>query len=153
MGALGRSEPSRSTSAVRPRQEVPGRASAEGGRTREVSKAQRQQAEGKVVRRRYGNVRLSSTTYDVEEVIIRRPAGPRGTAGARRTPSPVGRPLGTLGGWRGLKRLDWRRWQGLRVRYSHGQCPYVIVNARGREWAYPWDTAVLDILRDVTNRG
>jgi hypothetical protein len=41
----------------------------------------------------------------------------------------------------------------MRLRYSHGADPHVVVNARGREWSYPWDTAVLDILRDVTNRG
>jgi hypothetical protein len=40
----------------------------------------------------------------------------------------------------------------MRLRYQHGADPQVVVNARGREWAYPWDTAILDVLRDVTNR-
>lgn len=95
---------------------------------------------------------LSSTTFYWEDVKIRRPVRATGeTAGASRQASPVD-PRPTLKGWRGLKRLDWRRWQGMRLRYSHGRDPHVIVSARGREWSYAWDTAVLDILRDVANR-
>jgi hypothetical protein len=100
----------------------------------------------------YPNRCLSSTTYAVEEVKIRRPARAQReqpARGASRAPS-LG--LATGRGWRGLKRLDWRRWQGLRIRYSHGRDPHVVVNARGREWSYAWDTAILDILRDVANR-
>ena len=55
-------------------------------------------------------------------------------------------------GWRGLQRLDWRKWTGMRLRYVHSADPRVVVNARGREWSYPWDVALLDVLRDVTNR-
>lgn len=91
------------------------------------------------------NRRLSSTTFEVEEVKIRRPVRAKGKQRARAAQAS---PLG----WRGLSRKDWRAWQGVRLRYSHGANPCVIVNARGREWAYYWDTAVLDILRDVCNR-
>jgi hypothetical protein len=95
---------------------------------------------------------LSSTTFDVEEVKIRRPARAKGSSAAGTAFRGVALGATPLRGWRGLKRLDWRKWTGVRIRYSHGRDPHVIVNARGREWAYAWDTAVLDILRDVTNR-
>jgi hypothetical protein len=87
----------------------------------------------------------TSTTYPVESVTIRRPRRAI-VKGPERSEDSTPR------GWRGLKRLDWRKWQGMRLRYYHGQDPHVVVNARGREWSYPWDTAVLDILRDVTGR-
>lgn len=95
---------------------------------------------------------LSSTTFPVEEVKIRRPARATGNSAAGTLSASVPGTGTPSRGWRGLKRLDWRRWQGLRIRYSHGRDPHVVVNARGREWSYAWDTAVLDILRDVTNR-
>lgn len=95
---------------------------------------------------------LSSTTFEVEEVKIRRPARAQREQPARGGSRAPSDPRAALKGWRGLTRKDWRRWQGMRVRYSHGADPHVIVNARGREWSYAWDTAVLDILRDVCNR-
>lgn len=101
----------------------------------------------------YPNGRLSSTTFEVETVKIRRPVRAKSTAPqAPLSGVPSGNPT-PLRGWHGLKRLDWRKWQGMRVRYSHGQDPHVVVSARGREWAYPWDTAIIDIVRDVANRG
>lgn len=96
---------------------------------------------------------LSSTTFAVEEVKIRRPAGPKAQRERSEHRSPgVAVSATPLRGWRGLKRLDWRKPVPMRLRYSHGRDPYVVVEARGREWAYPWDMAVLDILRDVANR-
>jgi hypothetical protein len=97
------------------------------------------------------NARLSSTTFEVETVKIKRPVRAKGPS-AEGTASGVGlRP--TAGrGWRNLKRLDWRRWQGMRLRYVHAPDPKVIVNARGREWTYDWDVALLDVLADVCNR-
>jgi hypothetical protein len=95
---------------------------------------------------------LSSTTFLVEEVKIRRPARAQVSSAAGTAFAGVGLRPTPLRGWRGLKRLDWRKWTGVRLRYQHGRDPYVIVNARGREWAYTWDTAILDILRDVANR-
>jgi hypothetical protein len=38
------------------------------------------------------------------------------------------------------------------LRYVHGAEPHVEVVARGRAFSYPWDVAILDVLRDVTNR-
>ena len=55
-------------------------------------------------------------------------------------------------GWRHLARLDWRKTQGVRLRYVHGPDPKVLVEARGCEWLYDWDVALLDVLADVTNR-
>ena len=101
----------------------------------------------------YPNGRLSSTTFTTEEVKIRRPARAKGAAGGADIPGLAPAAGKVPRSWRGMKRLDWRKWVGVRIRYSHGQDPHVVVNSRGREWAYPWDTAVLDILRDVTNRG
>lgn len=96
------------------------------------------------------NVRLSSTTYDVEYVKIKRPRrAQRDSANAVSTaPSTPA----VRRGWFGLPRLDWRRKQGIRLSYVHGADPRVKVEARGREWLYDWDTAVLDILADVCNR-
>jgi hypothetical protein len=34
----------------------------------------------------------------------------------------------------------------------HGPDPKVVVSARGAEWVYDWDTALLDVLADVCNR-
>lgn len=95
---------------------------------------------------------LSSTTFTIEEVKIRRPARAQVSSAAGTASGQRQTGNGDRRGFRGLKRLDWRRWQGMRLRYSHGSDPHVIVNARGREWSYAWDTAVLDILRDVTGR-
>jgi hypothetical protein len=97
------------------------------------------------------NTRLSSTTYDVEIVKIRRPVRAKGTAaeGVVKALSPdrrIGRP------WRVLKRLDWRQKTAVVLRYKHGDDPRVEVTARGYTTSYPWDTAILDILRDITNR-
>jgi len=89
------------------------------------------------------NVRLSSTTYVVEEVKIRRPARAKGIRVSA---------ANSLRGWRGLPRLDWRKPMGLRVTYVHGSNPRVKVEARGREWLYDWDVALLDVLADVANR-
>jgi len=92
----------------------------------------------------------ASTTFAVEEVKIRRPARAKVQGGR----TPLGGPSadGPGRGWRNLTRLDWRRWTGIRLRYSHGADPHVIVRARGREWSYPWDIALLDVLADVCNR-
>jgi len=100
----------------------------------------------------YPNRCLSSTTFVVEEVKIRRPARAQRHSAEGATLRGVALGATPPRGWRGLKRLDWRKWTGMRLRYSHGRDPHVIVNARGREYAYAWDTAVLDILRDVANR-
>jgi len=89
------------------------------------------------------NMHLSSTTYVVEEVKIRRP---RRAQGAAVSGANVAR------GWRGLTRLDWRKRTHMTLEYVHGAHPRVKVTARGREWLYDWDQAVLDILRDVCNR-
>lgn len=96
------------------------------------------------------NTHLSSTTYAVEEVIIRRPAGPKGQR--RSSPEAGSAPLRFARGWRGLPRKDWRLPQGMTLRYVHGVDPKVEVYARGRTWSFDWDTAVLDILSAVTNR-
>lgn len=98
------------------------------------------------------NVCASSTTFITEEVKIRRPAGPKETARAERGPQASGVPP-VPRGWRDLTRRDWRKVQGLRMRYVHGPDPQVEIEARGRVWRYAWDTAVLDILADVCNRG
>lgn len=106
------------------------------------------------------NISLSSTTFDVEEVKIRRPRRAKSaTAAGRPSALPDAEKPGAANwspkptrGWRNLTRLDWRRPQGMTLQYRHGDDPQVVVKARGREWSYPWDTAVLDILRDVTNR-
>lgn len=94
------------------------------------------------------NIRLSSTTYPVEEVKIRRP---------RRAQSDRVSEANSLSqprrGWRGLSRLDWRRPVGVRLSYVSGSHPRVKVEARGREWLYDWDVALLDVLSDVANRG
>lgn len=97
------------------------------------------------------NACLSSTTFEVEEVKIKRPVRDKGTAGGS---AKADRPpqSGPARGWRSLSRLDWRKWQGMRLRYVHTPDPKVVVNARGREWSFDWDTAILDVLRDVTNR-
>ena len=95
---------------------------------------------------------LSSTTYEVEEVKIRRPVRAKGSAAAGVRSPGVAVSATPSRGWRGLKRLAWRRWQGIRLRYHHAPDPRVIVSARGREWSYAWDTALLDVLRDVTQR-
>jgi hypothetical protein len=100
----------------------------------------------------YPNGRLSSTTFVVEEVKIRRPVRAKGTGAEGDHDRGVGLAPRSKAGWRGLKRLDWRRWQGMRLRYSHGADPHVVVSARGREWSFTWDTAILDVLRDVANR-
>lgn len=89
------------------------------------------------------NVRLSSTTYEVEEVKIRRPRRAQGRSVSE---------ANSLRGWRRLPRLDWRKPTGLRMRYVHGPDPKVEVEARGRVFRYDWDVAILDVLRDVTNR-
>lgn len=97
------------------------------------------------------NVHSSSTSFDVEHVKIKRPVRAKGAEreGARRGAELVS---GFARGWRGLSRLDWRKWQGMRLRYVHAPDPRVIVNARGREWSYAWDVAILDVLADVANR-
>jgi hypothetical protein len=87
----------------------------------------------------------TSTTFDVVTVTIRAPRRAQ-VAQPPQATSPAFR------GWRGLKRLDWRKPHGLTMRYRHGQDPYVVVNARGREWAFVWDTAILDVLRDICGR-
>lgn len=89
------------------------------------------------------NVRLTSTTYELEEVKIRRPRRAQGRSMSE---------ANSIRGWRGLTRLDWRRKQHLTMRYVHGSHPRVEVEARGRIYVYDWDVAVLDILRDITNR-
>lgn len=89
------------------------------------------------------NIRFTSTTYEVEEVKIRRP---------RRAQGDSGRAQRGLRGWRGMPRLDWRKPVGVRLSYSGGSHPMVKVEARGREWLYDWDVALLDVLRDVTSR-
>lgn len=100
----------------------------------------------------YPNKCLTSTTFVVEEVKIRRPVRAKGAAAEGHVSGGVALRATVGRGWRGLKRQDWRKWNGMRLRYQHGADPQVVVNARGREWAYPWDTAILDVLRDVTNR-
>jgi hypothetical protein len=94
---------------------------------------------------------LSSTTFVVEEVKIRRPVRAKGHS-AEGTASGVGLGPRRSRGWRNLSRLDWRKRQGMTLRYVHAPDPKVVVSARGQEWSYPWDTAVLDILADVCNR-
>jgi len=92
---------------------------------------------------------FASTTFETETVIIRRP---RRAKGQRAGGAPTASTGGTQRGWRGLRRLDWRQPLWIKVRYRHGSQPFVVVECRGREWAYPWDTAILDIVRDVNNR-
>lgn len=92
--------------------------------------------------------RSTSTTYTTEDVKIRRPAGHRGDRVSEANSSAQPRR-----GWRGLSRLDWRRPVAVRISYVNGPHPRVKVEARGREWLYDWDVAVLDILSDVANRG
>lgn len=89
------------------------------------------------------NIRLTSTTFEIEEVKIRRPVRAQGTAANAVSPRR---------GWRGLTRLDWRRPVGMKLRYIHGAHPTVEVEARGRTWRYDWDVAILEILSDVANR-
>ena len=96
------------------------------------------------------NMCLGSTTFEPETVKIKRPrraqsAAAEGVLSAFKS-SPVPR------GWRKLARLDWRKAQSVRIRYSGGSDPHVVVQARGAEWSYPWDTCLLDVLADVCNR-
>jgi hypothetical protein len=86
------------------------------------------------------NVRTTSTTFEVETVKIRRPVR------AKESVRSSGR------GWWGLPRRDWRRPVTLQVQYRHGADPKVKVTARGREWVYDWDVALLDVVSDVNNR-
>lgn len=94
------------------------------------------------------NLRLSSTTFETETVKITRPRRAQSdrVSEANSTPGPAR-------GWRGLARLDWRKRVGVRLSYVHGPDPKVRVEARGREWLYDWDVALLDVLSDVANRG
>ena len=89
------------------------------------------------------NVRLTSTTYEVEEVKIRRPVRAKGTALSEAKPRR---------GWRHLARLDWRKPVGVRLSYRHGAHPTVLVEARGSQWVYDWDVPILEVLEDVANR-
>jgi len=94
------------------------------------------------------NVRLSSTTFELEEVKIRRPRRGQGNR-----VSAANTLVSSSRGWRRLARLDWRKPVGVRLSYSGGANPMVRVEARGREWLYDWDVALLDVLSDVCNRG
>lgn len=93
------------------------------------------------------NLRSSSTTFELETVKIRRPRrAQEHRVSAANSMTALGR------GWRGLARLDWRKPVKVTLHYSGGSEPHVVVRARGREWAYAWDTALLDVLADVANR-
>jgi len=89
------------------------------------------------------NLRLVSTTLEVEEVKIRRPRRAQGRSVSE---------ANTIRGWRGLARLDWRKRTAVTLQYLHGAHPHVLVVARGREYRYDWDVPILEVLRDVTNR-
>lgn len=88
-------------------------------------------------------MRLVSTTYELEDVKIRRPRRGQGRSVSE---------ANSTRGWRGLARLDWRKPITVTMRYQHGAEPYVEVRCRGRSYAYPWDVSILDVLRDVNNR-
>lgn len=94
---------------------------------------------------------LSSTTFVTEEVKIKRPVRAKVTGRQDAEGGPSAPPV-VPAGWRRLRRLDWRRFVGVRLQYVHGADPKVRVFARGCEWTYAWDTAVLDVLADVCNR-
>jgi hypothetical protein len=102
---------------------------------------------------------LSSTTYDVEVVKIKRPrraqvpsASEASTAGGSIELTPGRQRAKALRAWRFAKRLAWRKPVDLKVHVSTGNDPMVIVRARGHVQRYPWDTAILDIISDVCNR-
>ena len=94
---------------------------------------------------------LSSTTFETEEVKIKRPVRAGVAARAQRVPLAGGRGR-FMRAWRFAKRLDWRKPITVQLRYVHAPDPQVEVRARGHVDRYPWDTAVLDILADVCNR-
>lgn len=102
---------------------------------------------------------LSSTTFDVETVTIRRPrrgevtGGGPGSAGPTAAGGNAGRARAkALRAWRFATRLDWRKPIAVHLSYELRPDPVVVVRARGHVQRYPWDTAILDILSDIANR-